>query len=50
MGIGVGGLKPVTITDVMVCFIDRYLAWLSSERLNLQLTETEADTDTQPLH
>jgi hypothetical protein len=28
---------------------DRSLAWLSSERPNKQLTETDADTYTQPM-
>jgi hypothetical protein len=33
--------RPDTITDAMVFFIDRSLAWLSSESLKQQLTETD---------
>ena len=39
-----------TITDAIYDVLtDRSLAWLSSERPNKQLTETEADTYTQPM-
>ena len=38
--------RPDTITDMLT---DRSLPWLSSERPYQQLTETEADTYTQPL-
>ena len=41
-------LRPDTITDVMVCLQIGALAWLS-ERPNKLLTETEANTYTQPM-
>ena len=38
--------RPDIITEV---FSDRSLAWLPSERPNMQLTKTDADTYTQPM-
>ena len=47
----VGRPRPYTITDAMICLLtDRKLAWLSFERSNQQLTETDTDTYTQPLN
>jgi hypothetical protein len=42
--------NPDTITEVMLCLqAGAWHAWLSSERLCQQLTQTDADTHSQAL-
>lgn len=44
------GTKPNTITDAMLCLqTGAWHGWLSSEMLYQQLTETDADTYSQPM-
>jgi hypothetical protein len=43
------GYKPVQYYWCYDVHTDRSLAWLTSERPNEQLTETDLDTSTQPL-
>ena len=41
--------NPDTITDAMLCLHTGQLAWLASESLWQQMTETDADNYNQPL-
>ena len=45
---GIGGQQGLTLLCCAV-LTDGSMAWLSSEKSYKQLTETEADTYTQPL-